>query len=314
MSRSLRYSLLLAATYCTVAATYIVFSGKIAAQFATSVEDLEHIEMVKGIVYVAVTTLAVFFGGLVAMRRIDRDNEELLRRERALVQSEGRMMAGLMAATVAHDANNVLQSVIGNLSLLERRADTDVLEELDHGIARLVDLNRRLVGAARGAERAESRDVDVVRAVRDTIAGIRSHANVRSRRVNVRGDESMAVRTQPILLQQVVVNLVLNACEATKVGGRVDVAVLGEGDQAVLEVHDDGPGVPKERREHLFDALETTKASGSGLGLFSVRACVEAMGGAVEVEDSPLGGACFRVRVPRAVAAAAGALLTSRSV
>ena len=306
MSRSLRYSLLLAATYCTVAATYIVFSGKIAAEFATSVEDLERIEMVKGIVFVAVTTLAVLFGGLVAMRRIDRDNEELVRRERALVRSEGRTMAGLMAATVAHDANNVLQSVIGNLSLIGHGADSDVLEELDQGIARLVDLNRRLVTAARGAEQGKATDVCVMGSVRQSVAGIRSHAHVRSRRVSVQGEEGLTIRTQPLLLQQVIVNLVLNACEATKEGGRVDVAVRGQGDEAVLEVHDDGPGVPKDRRKHLFDALATTKASGSGLGLFSVRACVEAMGGVVEIEDSPLGGACFRVRVPRAEAVAVG--------
>lgn len=300
MTKSIRYSLLLALLYCLVASVYIVFSGRIAAQFAASVEDLRRIEEVKGILYVAVTTIAVFFGGLVAMRRIDHDAEELVRRERALLASEGRVMAGLMAASVAHDANNVLQTVIGHLSLLEPGASDDVLGELRGGVTRLVGLNRRLVTGARGADLNDEQDVVLTAIARETIAGIRAHAHVRGRRPIVRGDDAMVVRTQPLLLQQVITNLLLNACEATREGGRVELVVSGEGDEAVLEVHDDGPGVPIERRANLFDALTTTKATGSGLGLFSVRACVQVMGGEVEVGDSPLGGARFRVRLPRA--------------
>ena len=57
-------------------------------------------------------------------------------------------------------------------------------------------------------------------------------------------------------------------------------------------------GVPVERRERIFDSLETTKPAGTGLGLFSVKSCVAALEGSVDVGDSPLGGACFRVRLP----------------
>jgi two-component system sensor histidine kinase HydH len=299
MTKPTRYSLLLALLYCLVASVYIVFSGRIAAQLATSVEDLRHIEQVKGILYVAVTTVAVFVGGWFAMRRIDRTAEELGRRERALIVNEGRVMAGLMAASVAHDANNVLQSVIGHLSMIEPGTSKGVLGELRGGVERLVGLNRRLVSRARGADSGELQEIGLTAAARQTLEGIHTHANVRSRRVALRGDDSVMVIAHPLLLEQVMTNLLLNACEATREGGSVDLVVSAAGDDAVLEVDDDGPGIPVERRANLFDALTTTKSSGSGLGLFSVRACVQAMGGEVEVGDSPLGGARFRVRLAR---------------
>lgn len=310
MSKSARYSFLLAAAYCSVATIYIVYSGRVAAQFAASVEDLRRIEELKGIVYVAVTTLAVFCGGYLAMRRMDRDADELVRRERALVASEGRVLAGLMAASVAHDANNVLQTVLGNLSMLTpgdpQDPESEVLGELREGVARLVGLNQRLVSGARSADHGEEREVGLLQVVRDTLASMRAHAHVRGRHVHVRGDAAVVVKTKPLLLQQVITNLLLNACEAARDGGTVDLVVAAQGDEALLEVHDNGPGVPLERRRGLFDALVSTKPGGAGLGLFSVRACTRALGGEVEVEASPLGGALFRARLPRQQLAAIG--------
>ena len=100
-------------------------------------------------------------------------------------------------------------------------------------------------------------------------------------------------------------NLVLNAGEAANGRGTIEVATAEQGDEVLIEVHDDGPGVAKERRATLFDNLATTKATGTGLGLFSVRACAQGLGGSVEVGESPLGGALFRVRLPRQPAAVA---------
>jgi two-component system CitB family sensor kinase len=78
------------------------------------------------------------------------------------------------------------------------------------------------------------------------------------------------------------------------------VRVRTEAGRAVIEVHDNGPGVPVERRADLFTSLATTKPDGNGLGLFSVKACANGLGGQVEVGDSPLGGALFRIRLPLA--------------
>jgi signal transduction histidine kinase len=63
-------------------------------------------------------------------------------------------------------------------------------------------------------------------------------------------------------------------------------------------VHDSGTGVPRDERKKIFSALYTTKSSGTGLGLLSVKACAKIHEGFVEVDDSPLGGACFRLCLP----------------
>lgn len=297
--RSTRYALGLAATYTFFAVVYIVVSTHVAAVAAADVEHLERIETWKGIGYVACTAVAAFFAGLAAFRRIDRDAAELLRREHALVQSQGRELAGVLAGTIAHDANNVLTALLGNLELLERGlpADGGALQSMRLVADRLVALNRRLLHTARG--HGPRQRLDVATAVRDAVASLRAHPHLRHCRVVCEVAATAALELPAVLLDQIVANLVLNAGEATGERGVVKVQVAADADTVTLEVHDNGPGVPPDRRPGLFDRIETTKADGSGLGLFSVMACARSVGGSVEVGDSPLGGALFRVLLPR---------------
>ncbi|RKG64774.1 sensor histidine kinase, partial [Corallococcus exercitus] len=101
-------------------------------------------------------------------------------------------------------------------------------------------------------------------------------------------------------LRQVLLNLALNALEATPPGGRVRFSASAHGGDVALCVDDSGPGVPEDVRGRLFEPFFTTKASGSGLGLSIVHAIVTQHGGTLQVEDGPLGGARFTVRVPAA--------------
>jgi signal transduction histidine kinase len=306
VAKSTNYALALACGYGLLAAVYIVVSGQLAAGRSASVEELARIETIKGILFVVVTTLGVFLGGIAAMRRIDRDHAELTRRERALVNSQSRVFAGVMAASVAHDANNVLTTVLGEVDEI---ADAPPHEQptrlagLRASILRLVALNRRLLNAGRQPAPAERRLEDLARVIADSVATLRLHKSVHRCRITCRGVSSLPLLTQPLLLHQVVSNLVLNAGEATGGRGRIDVVLAVAGEHACIEVHDDGPGIPPGRRAALFDSLSTTKSEGAGLGLFSVRACVEGLGGTVEVGESPLGGALFTVRLPRDVPA-----------
>ena len=103
-------------------------------------------------------------------------------------------------------------------------------------------------------------------------------------------------------LQQVVVNLGLNALDAVREGGWVRVSCRPSDDPEIVEIliDDSGPGVPPEIRERIFEPFFTTKAEGSGLGLPIVHAIVTQHGGTITVEDAPEGGARFALRVPRA--------------
>lgn len=298
--RSTRYAAALALGYTILAAVYIVVSSNIAARLSADVEQMRHIETFKGVLYVLVTANAIFFGARYAFGLLERRERAIATRDRALLANERRVFAGLMAGSIAHDANNVLVAVIADLDELRRPGwpDDPAMRRLQLSVERLVALNRRLLTAARRGGVTQPEDVDLVPAIRDTLAVARGHAQLREASVRFEPQAGLVLHTHVLLVQQVVANLLVNAGEATQGRGRVEVRLQPGPDGAVIEVHDDGPGVPAERRGRLFDALETTKAGGSGLGLFSVKTCVDALQGAVEVDDSPLGGACFRVRVP----------------
>lgn len=311
MSRSTRYAALLALGYTVLAAVYIVVSSGIAAQISADVEQLKTIETFKGVLYVAVTAVAIFLGARFAFGRLERLHGHLLARDRAIVENERRVFAGLIAGTIAHDANNVLVAVIADLEALRRsRPDDDpTMNRLRLSVERLVALNQRLLVTARRGRATKPEDVDLVPTIEETLAVARSHGQVRGCGLEFVRSGPVRLHTHGLLVQQIVSNLVVNAAEATHGRGRIEVRLTDSPSEVVLEVHDDGPGVPAERRERIFDSLESTKPDGSGLGLFSVRSCASALGGTVEVGDSPLGGACFRVRLselPRAAANAGG--------
>ncbi len=299
LRRPTLYALLLALLYGALASTYIAVSSHFAADVSQSVTDLERIETEKGLAFVALTTAAAFAAALLALRRIDRDGRELVRREHALVQSQGRELAGVLAGTIAHDANNVLTALVGNLELLQQGmpADGEALRALRQVADRLMSLNRRLLHTARG--HGPTQRIDAATAVRDTVASLRSHPHLRPCRVVCEASGTAPIEVPAVLLDQIVANLVLNAGEAAGARGLVKVMVAADGDNVQLEVHDNGKGVPQDRRDGLFERLETTKPDGSGLGLFSVMACAKSLGGSVEVGDSPLGGALFTVRLPQ---------------
>ena len=298
-TRSVRYAVGVAAVYGIVAASYILISSTMAADASRTVDDLRRLETLKGFAFVTVTSALVFAGAFAALRRMERDGEALLRRERALVEAEGRVFSGLIAATVAHDANNVLMAVLAELDELDASAGTDErTARLRQAVTQLVELNRRLANASRVGSARDLRTTDLVGIARDSVTALRAHATIRRCTVRFAGDGSFSAPTNPLLVHQALSNLILNAGEATGGQGTIEVTVAHDKQRARIEVHDNGPGVPPERRAGLFDALTTTKPNGTGLGLFSVRACAAALGGHVDVGDSPLGGACFGIVLP----------------
>lgn len=298
--RSLRYAALLAGGYTLVAVVYIVASSSIAARLSANVEQLNRIETLKGILFVVVTAVATFLGAYFGFSRLERAHAQILARDRALVDNERRVFAGLIAGAIAHDSNNVLVAVIADLEELRdgRPADDPTVQRLKHSVERMIALNRRLLSNARRGQAAQPEDVEVIHLVRETLAVTRSHQSVRKCTVEFAPAGPVRLHTHPLLLQQIIANLVVNAGEACGAGGRIEVRLHDSPEFVTLEVHDNGPGVPLERRDRIFDSLETTKPAGTGLGLFSVKSCVAALEGSVDVGDSPLGGACFRVRLP----------------
>lgn len=296
--RAARYACALAGTYLVASTLYIVYSSRVAASLVRDVDALERIEVYKGIGFVAITSTLLFVGSLWGFRRLERANSEAVRREISLLANERRITAGVLAASIAHDVNNLLMVLQAELDELDpKRGAPEARARWDEVFERIVALNRRLVRANRGVAGAPV-SIDAAELLRQAVDGVRPHESVRHTQLVVEA-ESAPLATQPVLVQQIVGNLLLNAGEATAGKGRIRLQGGCRDGGYTIEVHDDGPGVPEARREALFDALETTKPDGNGLGLYSARRSAEALGGSLEVGASEaLGGALFRVHLP----------------
>lgn len=295
-------AVVLAGVYALLCGSYIVVSGRAAARVAEDVPDLAHIELLKGLGFVAATALVFFGVAWLLLHRLAVRQRLVQRQQRALLVADRRALAGLFAAAVAHDINDVLsvanahvQQLVGDPAA-ERRALA--LDALRGALANLAALAQRMVALERGQGVEKREPVDLARVARETVEFASRHPRVRGCRVSVSSARPVVVRGSDVALGRVALNLILNAADATQGKGRIDLRVVGDGEAAHLEVHDDGPGVPAELREHLFDGFVTTKPDGSGLGLLSVRTTLAEHGGSVELRDSDLGGACFAVSLP----------------
>jgi signal transduction histidine kinase len=221
-----------------------------------------------------------------------------------------------LIATVSHELRTPLTSIIGYAELLQDLPDEDVsptarrmLDVVERSAARELRLVDDLLTLAfLGEERMPVAlgPVDLGAIVRSAAETGRTPARRRGLTLEVHDAGVGPVRGDAQRLGQVVDNLLTNAVKFTPPGGRVDLRVLDDGDAALLEVADTGPGVPAEDLERIFERLYRSASAvrgqvpGAGLGLPIVRAIVEAHGGRVEATSEPGAGTVVRVRVPYA--------------
>jgi len=241
--------------------------------------------------------------------------------------AEHDMMAalGMMAVGLAHEINTPLGAVRCTHSnqklaldrlfaLLDERAPDlagddelrklrDAVSEGDRVVETAVARMIALVGQLRrflARECPETEPVDLV-AVVDGALLLLSHEL--KHRIEVVRDygELPPVIAFPEPINQIVVNLLLNASQAIAGEGRITVSTRAEGDRAVIRVRDDGPGVPEDLREHIFDHGFTTKGEtgGTGHGLALSRYLAGKLRGTLELESPAGGGAVFTLSFPR---------------
>lgn len=115
--------------------------------------------------------------------------------------------------------------------------------------------------------------------------------------VDVRSEPGLVARVDPQLFGEVLTNLLRNAGEACNGNGHVELRTAREGDGFVLEVADDGPGVPVNLREEIFKPFRSSKDYGTGIGLAFCRKVVESHGGSIGLAERPGTGACFRIEL-----------------
>lgn len=234
--------------------------------------------------------------------RIAERTRELQEAQAHLLHQEKMAAFGLLAAGIAHEVGNPLTSISALVQMLQRRdCDNYTGEKLalvNGQLRRIQDTLRELVNFSRPTttERTRFHLGDVF----DEALSIAKYYKGRGGRIieAVVSPDLPPVHGARDQLVQAVLNLVLNAVDATTKGGHIELRAAREENHLLVTVRDDGPGIPPEHQGRLFQPYFTTKKHGTGLGLFVTRKLLADHGGEVECDSRPGAGTVFRLRVP----------------
>ena len=234
--------------------------------------------------------------------------DRLRTQQQTLVEAEKHSAVGRLAAGVAHEIGTPLNIISGRAETLLGKVDTnsalaDGLRIIVRQIDRIAILVRQLLDYSRTDSGDGRAPIRLSAVLADTLPLLQTRAMQRmvtiENRVPALGSTIVASFHQ---LQQVILNLVLNAVDAESKTIVLDAEVVGRGQTLRLTVTDDGTGIPEEHLEMIFEPFFTTKArgEGTGLGLAVVRGIVRDHGGRITAERVPTGGTRFCVELPLA--------------
>jgi PAS domain S-box-containing protein len=264
----------------------------------------------RGTAHIAISTAAVTsgFGEIEGVVAVGQDLTELRQLQQQIIHSEKLATIGQLAAGVVHELNNPLTSISVYSEFLLKKAEQEgrdvgevtKLRRICEGADRILRFTRDLVAYARPAGE-EPRLVDMVDVVQRSLvfcehviarAGVKVTTDFEADLPTVYG-----VKDQ---LQQILVNLITNACDAlTGTDGRLQVTLRTEGEHIHLSVTDNGPGIPAQDRERIFEPFFTTKpeGKGTGLGLSIVRNIITNHNGTVKALAAEGGGTTFLIEL-----------------
>ena len=234
-------------------------------------------------------------------RTFNQMTADLARNQEALLRAQKLASIGQIAAGVAHEINNPLGVILGYVKMMRKEADGEreelrIIEDEAHQCQRIV---RGLLDLAR-PQRLDLADVELAELAREAIARLEEGGQLAAGRASLREGASAVALADEGKVRQVVQNVLLNAAQAVGEGGRIAIDVTAAGDEAVLAIVDDGPGIPADVLPRVFDPFYTTRRGGTGLGLAIAQTIVDAHGGHIDLESKPGQGTRVTLRLPAA--------------
>ena len=245
---------------------------------------------------------------LLQQQRTERQRveAELARLQAQLVHQTRLAAIGQVSASIAHDLRNPLSVVRNAVFLLKRRLPKDQPDCARYVqlVEQEIDVTDRIISnlteMAHGKQPQKQR-IDIEAFLSEVFERLEQR-----NRVHLQMDlepRPFIVAADPVQLRQVLGNLMANAAQAMPAEGHIRVRARRDGDTDTIVLADDGPGIPPELRENVFEPLFTTKPKGTGLGLTICRQIVQRHGGTIELIETGNQGAAFQVRLPTVGAA-----------
>lgn len=247
-------------------------------------------------------------------RRIEKKEERKYRSnmENRLAATERLAALGTLAAGVAHEINNplaIINEASGWLRGVGQKSEVDVdeirssilfaLDKIDKSVDRVKRITHQLLDFGREVN-CIYRQVNLEQLSREALELMKKTAENHGVSLKADLDGRAEIWSDPFKLRQVLINLLTNAVQAAGKNGEVNLIVKLLDEQVVINVIDNGPGIPSELVEKIFEPFFSTKppGQGTGLGLSVSRGIIEKLGGTIEVETKMGAGSCFIVQLP----------------
>ncbi len=239
------------------------------------------------------------------LAELEATTAELAHAEDQVLRSARLASVGRLAAGVAHEIGNPLTAVVGLVDLardvdLDAETRDELLQRTTRETERIQRIIRDLLDFARPEADSADAMADPAAVIEDAVRLVAPQKDTSAIRIEQRLEAVGMARGSADRLKQVVLNLLLNAVDAVDGEGEVVIELGTDGDQILVAVSDDGPGIAPEVRDQLFEPFVTTKpvGRGTGLGLAVCHTIVERLGGSLRATEASSGGARFELRLP----------------
>lgn len=228
-----------------------------------------------------------------------------------LVQTEKMRALGIASAGIAHQFNNILSAILARAQLLSQRIEDpeirrnlEIIEKASLGGAEIV---RRLLGFSRVEEKEELEIVEIARPIEEAIqlteAKWKNEAEAIGKMIEMKSElgKGLLVKGRSAEIREAIVNIILNSVDAIEKNGYIYVRSSSAGRWVLIEIKDNGKGIPSSELDKVFDPFFTTKGvSGTGLGLSFVYGIIKKHKGRIEIESEEGKGTNVKIYLPKA--------------
>ncbi|MFC2171297.1 ATP-binding protein [Acidobacteriota bacterium] len=269
------------------------------------------------IVYISLGCAAIVFTTLVTTRLsvagLERSSRHQVEIDAVILQNDKMAALGKMAAGIAHEINNPLAVIAEKTGWMEDLLEEEEfkgsesyeeykksLEKISHHIDRAKKITLNMLSYARKME-PRLEDVNVNSVIEKTVDFMGNIARINNMRFETRLDPDLPIIAgDESKLQQVFLNIVSNAIDATGDDGIIEIATSRQDGMISVSIKDNGPGIPKNLQKKIFDPFFTTKqvGRGTGLGLWICFNILDKMGGSIQLDSAEGKGAAFTVDLP----------------